>query len=64
MPGPQPASPGAASALNGLVTHTRLVAHASPEAQRWFDQGLDLVFGFNHDESLKAFARAAAASPG
>ncbi len=50
--------------MDGLGSHTRLVSHASPDAQRWFDQGLNLVFGFNHDESLKAFARAAAASPG
>ncbi len=51
-------------ALDGLGSHARPVTHASPEAQRWFDQGLDLVFGFNHDEALKAFARAAAVSPG
>jgi tetratricopeptide (TPR) repeat protein len=53
----------AAVALTGLGPHTRVVSQASAEAQRWFDQGLNLVFGFNHDESIKAFARAAADSP-
>ncbi len=65
-PAPRAAPQTAAApvlALDGLGSHSRPVSHASPEAQRWFDQGLNLVFGFNHDESLKAFARAAADSP-
>jgi tetratricopeptide (TPR) repeat protein len=40
------------------------VTGASPEAQRWFDQGLNVVFAFNHDEAIRAFTRAAALSPG
>jgi len=36
----------------------------SPEAQRYFDQGLRLAFGFNHDESTRSFARAAELDPG
>lgn len=63
-PAPRDAPAPEPIALEGLGPHARPVTHASPEAQRWFDQGLDLVFGFNHDESLKAFARAAAVSPG
>jgi len=39
------------------------VSHANEEAQAWFDQGLNLVYAFNHDESVKAFAYAAALSP-
>ena len=53
-----------AIALPGLGEYTRPVGGASPEAQRWFDQGLKLVYGFNHDEALRSFARAAALSPG
>jgi len=33
------------------------------EAQAFFDQGLKLVYGFNHDEARKAFQRAAAIDP-
>ena len=33
------------------------------EAQRWFDQGLMLTYGFNHDEAARSFARAAALDP-
>src|SRR5262249_3652952 len=32
---------------------------ASPEAQRWFDQGLRLVYGFNHLEAQRAFREGA-----
>jgi hypothetical protein len=35
----------------------------NPEAQAWFDQGLNLYHAFNHDEARDAFARAAAADP-
>jgi tetratricopeptide (TPR) repeat protein len=35
----------------------------SPEAQRFFDQGLTLVFGFNHEEAARSFQRAAELDP-
>lgn len=53
-----------ALALDGLGPHRRAVTGASPEAQRWFDQGLNVVYAFNHDEAIRAFTRAAAISPG
>src|SRR5215203_2765952 len=34
-----------------------------PEAQRFFDQGMILVYGFNHDEAARAFRRAAELDP-
>ena len=49
--------------LTGLGPHTRQVSHASAEAQQWFDQGLNLVFAFNHDEAIRAFTWAATLSP-
>ena len=52
---PGPAAPTAAIALEGLGSHRRNVSHASPEAQRWFDQGLNVVYAFNHDEASQAF---------
>lgn len=36
---------------------------ASPEAQRFFDQGLRLTYGFNHDEAARSFARGAELDP-
>ncbi len=53
-----------AVALDGQGAHRRTVTGASPEAQRWFDQGLNIVYAFNHDEAIRSFARAAAVSPG
>src|SRR6266566_3974853 len=65
LPG-SPASPAPADdaiVLDGLGTHRRSVTHASPDAQRWFDQGLNVVFAFNHDEAIRAFTKAAALAP-
>ena len=36
---------------------------ASPPAQRWFDQGLRLVYAFNHHEAQRAFREAARLDP-
>ena len=58
---PQNAKP--AELLEGLGTHTHPIRTASPEAQKFFDQGLALIFGFNHDEAARLFARAAELDP-
>jgi tetratricopeptide (TPR) repeat protein len=47
----------------GLGTAHRRIATHSPEAQRWFDQGLRLLWVFNHDESTRSFARALELDP-
>ncbi|WP_240360868.1 hypothetical protein [Pyxidicoccus caerfyrddinensis] len=49
--------------LDGLSTHERSVTTASPGAQDFFDQGLRLAYGFNHDEAARSFARAAQLDP-
>jgi tetratricopeptide (TPR) repeat protein len=36
---------------------------ASAEAQAWFDQGLRLNYGFNHDEATRSFAAGAEKDP-
>src|SRR6202171_4015213 len=36
---------------------------ANPEAQRLFDEGLTLVYGFNHEEAMRRFQRATALDP-
>ncbi|MDP9267418.1 MAG: hypothetical protein M3P27_03730 [Acidobacteriota bacterium] len=47
----------------GLGTMHHPVTTSSPEAQKYFDQGLNLVYGFDHAEALKSFQRAAALDP-
>jgi tetratricopeptide (TPR) repeat protein len=41
-----------------LGTHSRKISTTSPEAQRWFDLGLNWCFGFNKNEAIKCFRRA------
>ena len=50
--------------LTGLGTIHFEVATAVPKAQRFFDQGLRLLYAFNHQESLRAFREAARLDPG
>lgn len=49
--------------VEGLGTHSRPVTTRSPEAQRYFDQGLRFLFGFNHSSAIKSFAEAARLDP-
>ncbi|HVS17428.1 MAG TPA: hypothetical protein VMT18_02425, partial [Planctomycetota bacterium] len=58
-----PASAGA-RLYDGFGNYARPITTSSPEAQRWFDQGLQLLYGFNHDEAIRSFARAAELDPG
>ena len=41
-----------------LGGHTRQISTSSPEAQVWFNYGLNWCFGFNHEEGVKCFQRA------
>lgn len=47
----------------GFGNYTRAVTTNSPEAQRWFNQGIQLLYGFNHDEAIRSFAMAAEIDP-
>jgi len=49
--------------FGNLGRHHRAVTTKSAEAQRWFDQGLVLVFAFNHDEAIRSFGEAARLDP-
>ena len=53
----------AATLLSGLGNHHHPVSTRSPEAQRFFDQGLALIYAFNHDEAARSFRRAAELDP-
>src|SRR3977135_3223799 len=41
-----------------LGSHSRIISTASPEAQRWFDLGLNWCFAFNKGEGVKCFRKA------
>jgi tetratricopeptide (TPR) repeat protein len=49
--------------IPGLGQHHHTISTKSPEAQRFFDQGLTLVFAFNHEEAARAFLRASELDP-
>jgi len=49
--------------LKGLSNWTHKVTANSPEAQQYFDQGLRLIYGFNHDEASRSFKEAAQIDP-
>jgi tetratricopeptide (TPR) repeat protein len=59
------AAPGDRTVLyDSLGSYSYRITTASPETQRWFDQGLRLVYAFNHHEAQKAFREAARVDPG
>ena len=61
-----PATPGptlaqwavGAQLFDNLGDLSRTITTSSPEAQAYFNQGLRLIYAFNHDEAARAFARA------
>jgi tetratricopeptide (TPR) repeat protein len=56
--------PVAATELHpGLGEYRLPISTASPDAQVYFDQGLNLLYGFNHDEAARYFRRAAELDP-
>jgi len=48
---------------DSLGGYSYRITTTSPEAQRWFDQGLRLVYAFNHHEAQRAFREAARLDP-
>jgi len=46
-----------------LGSHHHTVTTSSEAAQKYFDQGLRLIYGFNHDEAERAFRQAARLDP-
>ena len=49
--------------FEGLGSYTRQVSTDSPEAQKYFNQGLNFLFGFNHGAAIRAFQAAEKADP-
>jgi tetratricopeptide (TPR) repeat protein len=55
--------PAPVTIMPGLGSLHHAVSTTKPEAQRFFDQGLSLVFAFNHEEAIRSFKRAAELDP-
>jgi tetratricopeptide (TPR) repeat protein len=49
--------------LPGMGTWRHPIATHSPEAQKFFDQGLALLYGFNRYEALRSFRKASELDP-
>ncbi len=47
----------------GFTGYSRKITTDSAEAQQWFDQGIQLLYGFNHDEAIRSFEKAAEIDP-
>jgi len=58
-----PSTDALAPELSGLGTLHVPVSTATPRAQRFFDQGMRLLYAFNHAESIRAFREAARLDP-
>lgn len=56
-------SPPRTTLLGNLGQYSRIIRTTIPEAQRFFDEGLTLLYGFNHEEAFRSFERAAALDP-
>ena len=62
MPGMSPPKSPAAL-FPGTGSHSHPIATTSPEAQKFFDQGMTMAYGFNHEEAYRSFAKAAELDP-
>ena len=49
--------------LGNLGSYHRAIKTANADAQRFFDEGLTLLYGFNHAESFTSFELAASKDP-
>ena len=47
-----------ATLMSGVGNAHHPVSTSNPEAQKFFDQGLRLIYAFNHDEAARSFQRA------
>ena len=57
-----PARPGGSELLAGVGDVHHPIKTTNPDAQKFFDQGVALAFGFNHEAAIRSFERAAARS--
>ena len=63
-PSPAPQTSGPKAPLyDNLGNYHYAIATASPDAQKYFDQGLTLSYAFNHAEAIRAFQQATTLDP-
>jgi tetratricopeptide (TPR) repeat protein len=64
-PAPAPAkpAPGGSELAEGLGNVHHPIATTNPEAQKFFDQGVALTFGFNHEAAIRSFEKAQQLDP-
>jgi len=60
---PKPTTPKPVTLMTGIGNQHHPVTTSNPEAQKFFDQGLRLIYAFNHDEAERSFAHAAHLDP-
>ncbi len=56
-------APVGATRLEGLGDYSLPIDASSAEVQQWFDQGLSLTYGFNHQAAERSFLMAAELDP-
>jgi predicted Zn-dependent protease len=62
MYGGEADKPGA-PVFTGLSSHHHPISTRNRKTQKFFDQGVDLMFGFNHPEAVRSFREAARLDP-
>jgi tetratricopeptide (TPR) repeat protein len=61
--GPPNKEPNPAVLMPGMGKYSRPIGAANAEAQRFFDQGLNLLYGYNRDAAYASFKRASELDP-
>ena len=56
-------APVGANLIDGLGDYSMPVTSKNKDVQRWFDQGLAMTYGFNHDAAERSFLKAAELDP-
>ncbi len=61
--GSAPRGGGEARLYDGFSGYQRVIQSRSAKARRWFEQGMQMAYGFNHDEAIRSFEEAARHDP-
>ena len=62
-PAPSPSLAATVPLYANLGSHHKRITTRVPATQQYFDQGLRLLYGFNHAEAIRSFTRAAGLDP-
>ena len=56
-------APVGANLIEGLGDYSMPITAKDKDVQRWFDQGLAMTYGFNHDAAERSYLKAAELDP-